>query len=302
MKRIAIVVVVTAALVVGHLQLRAAETAKFRYIAAMYADGKGLGLKQPEGIACGAKGQIVVGDTGNDRLVRFTYENKTVSNGVEVKVPELSSPSRVQLNSKGEIYALDTVQRRVVHLTPAGELKDVIAFSGVPAPTPVVPKGLAIDSSDNVYVLDVFGARVLVLDAQGQFQKALAFPADIGFGSDVAIDSAGSVLLLDSLKRRIFSAAKDATAFTPVGGDLSGTIVTLPTYLMPTKSGIFVVEGNGSSIVGLGRDGAFLSRQLSMGWAEGSLNHPSQMCVNDADEVFIADSGNSRVQIFQLIR
>lgn len=302
MKRVSIIAIVTAALLVVHWPLRAAETAKFRYVASVYADGKGAGLKLPEGIACGAKGQIVVGDTGNDRLLRFTYQDKAVGGGTEIKIPQVSSPARVQLNSKGEIYALDTVQRRVVHLTPEGEFKDVLAFDGVPAPATVVPKGLAIDSGDNIYVLDVFGARVLVLNAQGQFQKALAFPAEIGFGSDVAIDSTGSVLLLDSLKRRVFSAAKDAAAFTPLGGDLSGTVVTLPTYLMPTKNGIFIVEGNGSSIVGLGRDGAYLSRQLTMGWTEGSLNHPSQMCMNDQDMLFIADTNNSRIEVFQVIR
>ena len=39
-----------------------------------------------------------------------------------------------------------------------------------------------------------------------------------------------------------------------------------------------------------------------MGWKEGQLNHPSQLCVNDKDEVFIADRDNSRVQVFQLTR
>ena len=63
-----------------------------------------------------------------------------------------------------------------------------------------------------------------------------------------------------------------------------------------------MVEGNGSSIVSFGRDGSFLARQLTMGWNEGSLNHPAQMCINDKDEVFIADRDNSRVQVFQLIR
>ena len=100
----------------------------------------------------------------------------------------------------------------------------------------------------------------------------------------------------------MFSAAKDASSFAPLGGDLTEFLATLPTYMTASKGGIFVVEGNGSSIVGFGRDGSFLSRQLTMGWNEGTLNHPSQICINDKDEVFIADRDNSRVQVFQLIR
>ena len=59
---------------------------------------------------------------------------------------------------------------------------------------------------------------------------------------------------------------------------------------------------NGSGIVILGQDGSFHGRQLSMGWTEGLLYFPSQMCVNDKGEVFIADRGNSRVQIFTLVK
>ncbi len=50
------------------------------------------------------------------------------------------------------------------------------------------------------------------------------------------------------------------------------------------------------------RDGSFVARQLTPGWDEGSLKQPSQMCINDRDEAFIADRDNSRVQVFQLIR
>jgi hypothetical protein len=39
-----------------------------------------------------------------------------------------------------------------------------------------------------------------------------------------------------------------------------------------------------------------------MGWNEGSLHNPSQICINDKDEVFVADRDNSRIQVFQLLR
>ncbi len=301
MKRVSLACLVAAALVFGHLGLDAAETARFRHVVSLYLDDKGGGLNRPEGVACDAKGQVVVADTGNDRLLRFTYLDKTVAGGTTVKIPELSAPSRVELNSKGDIYALDSMQRRIAHLGPTGAFKGAVTFEGAPSPATSVVKDFALDSADNVYALDVFSARVLVLDAQGKFQKALPLPNDIAFASALAVDAAGNVLLLDSIKRRLFSAAKDATAFAQVGGDLSQAVVTLPTFMTASKGNIFVVE-SASSIVSLGRDGSFLGRQLSMGWDEGSLNHPSQMCINDKDDVFIADRDNSRIQVFRLTR
>ena len=301
MKTASCVGLVAAALVLGHLRLAAGEAGSFRYLAAVYFDDKGAGLQLPEGVACGGDGQMVVGDTGNDRLVRFTFRDKAVTGGTEIRNPQLSAPTRVQLNSKGEIYAFDGRQRRIVHFGADGAFKEVLAFDGLPAPATIVAKDFRIDQADNIYVLDIFSARVLVLDAAARFKKAVPFPDDAGSGAHLAIDASQTLLLLDGIKRRMFSAGKDASAFAPLGGDLTGFLPTLPTYMTANRGAVFVAEGGGS-IASLGSDGSFLARQLTMGWTEGLLNHPSQLCVNDKDEVFVADRDNSRIQIFQLTR
>lgn len=302
MKRFLSALVLASCALLASPQFTEAQGARLRYLAAVYVDSKGVGLNLPEGIACGADGQVVVGDTGNDRLLRFVYRDKAFTAGTEIKNPQVTAPARVQMNPKGELFVLDSIQRRLVYLSPEGEFKGPLAFDGIPAPTTIVPKSLAIDTSGNIFVLDVFASRVLVLNADRQFQKALPLPGDAGFVSDLTVDSVGTVYLIDAVKRRVFSAAKDATTFTTLGKDLSEVITTLPTYVTTSKGTILVVEGNGSRIIGLGRDGSFLTRQLAMGWAEGALNHPSQICVNDKDEVFVADRDNSRVQVFQLMR
>ena len=302
MKTVSFACLVAITLVFGHLRLTAAEGAKLRFLASVYSDANGGGFSLPEAVACGANGSFAVGDTGNNRLLRFTYVDKTVRGGDEIKIPQLSAPVRIHMTSTGQILALDSVQRRIVQFGPEGEFKAVLAFDGVPAPATIVPRSFTIDSADNVYVLDVFSARVLVLDAQGRFQRVLPLPDGIGFGTDLSVDAGGTVYLLDSIRRRLFSAARGANVFTPLGGDLNESVGTLPTSITTSKGIIFVVEGSGSSIVSFGRDGSFLSRQLTMGWEEAALNHPSQMCINDKDEVFIADRDNSRIQVFQLMR
>jgi len=293
--------VIAIAIVLG-AAVEADQTAKFRYLASVYSDGQGGALNRPEGVACGPNGQLVVGDTGNDRLVRFTFKDKTIGGGEAVKIPELSAPSRLQLNSKGEIYALDGRQRRIVRLGADGQFKAGMAFEGAPPPATVVPKAFTIDAADNVYVLDVFSARVLVVGADGGFQRAVALPEDLGAAADLALDASGSLLVLDAIKRRLFAAPKAAATFAPLGSDLSDALVTMPTSLTTSKGTTFVLEGSGSTVVSLRSDGTFIARQLAPGAADGSLNHPAQMCINDKDEAFIADRDNSRIQVFQLIR
>jgi hypothetical protein len=294
------------ALIIGLLSLPflsfGAETAKFRHIQSVYFDDRGTGMKQPEGVACNDNATVVVGDTGNGRLLRYTFQDRSVKAGAEIKVAQLSNPIRVQMNSKGEIFALDGKQRRIVRLGPSGEFKDYLTPEGLPSPSSFVPRSFKVHGNDNIYILDIFSGRVLVVAPDGKYQRHIPFPKNFGFFSDLAVDPKGSILLIDSIKRMVFAAQKDAKEFSPLGGNLK-EYLSFPTYITTDARGtIYVVDENGAGIVILGPDGSFLGRQLTMGWNEGLLYYPSQICINDKGETFIADRGNNRVQIFNMVK
>ena len=279
-----------------------AETVKFKYIQSIYLDEKGGGLKQPEGVACNEKSLLVVGDTENDRILRYTFQEKNLKEGTEIKIPQLSNPIRVQINSRGEIFALDGKRRRVVRLTPEGAFKGYVDPEGVPSPSTYVARSFKIDRNNNIYILDIFTGRILILNPEGKYQKQIPFPKDYGFFSDLSVDSKGTVFLIDCIKAMVFSAPKDSNSFSPLTKGLR-EYLNFPTSITTDNRGtIYIVDENGSGIVILGQDGSFLGRQLSMGWNEGLLYYPSQMCINEKGEVFVADRGNSRVQIFTLIK
>jgi DNA-binding beta-propeller fold protein YncE len=64
------------------------------------------------------------------------------------------------------------------------------------------------------------------------------------------------------------------------------------------KGKLYLVDTNGNGVVLLGLDGSFLGRQLSLGWSDGQVNYPSQLCVTDGGELWVADRFNHRVQQF----
>ena len=279
-----------------------AETVKFRYLQSVYFDDKGGGLKQPEGVACNEKSLVVVGDTGNDRLLQYTFQDKSLKSGSEIKIPQLTNPIRVQINSKGEIFVLDGKKRRILRLSPEGGFKGYVDPEGVPSPSTYVPRSFKIDRNNNIYILDIFSGRVLALNSEGKYQKQIPFPKDYGFFSDLSVDSKDTLVLVDCVKATVFSAAKDSNNFSPLTKNLR-EYLNFPTSITTDNRGtIFVMDENGSGIVILGQDGSFQGRQLNMGWNEGLLYFPSQMCVNEKGEVFIADRGNSRIQIFTLVK
>jgi hypothetical protein len=278
-----------------------AETVKFKYLQSVYFDDRGGGIKQPEGVACNEKSLLIVGDTGNDRLLRYTFQDRNLKGGSEIKIPQLSNPIRVQINSKGEIFALDGKKRRIVRLSPEGTFRNYVDPEGIPSPSPFVSKSFGIDRSDNIYLLDIFTGRVLVLNPEGKYQKQIPFPKEYGFFSDLSVDSKGNILLIDCVKATVFSAPKDSNSFSPLTKSLR-EYLDFATSITDRRGSVYIVDEDGGGIVILGADGTFVGRQLSKGWNEGLLYFPSQMYVNERGEIFIADRGNSRVQIFTLVK
>ena len=279
-----------------------AQAVKFRHLLSLYSDDKEGGMKNPEGVACSEKSLLVVSDTGNGRLLRYTFQEKALKTEGEIKVPQLTYPLRIQINSKGEIFVLDGKKRRILRLTPAGEFKGYVDPEGLPSSPAMVPRSFKIGTNDTIYILDIFGERVIELSPDGKYRKHFEFPKSHGFFSDLAVDSKGNLLLMDSTQRMVYSAAREAKGFLPLTKNLRDYL-NFPTNLTTDGRGrIYIVDENGSGIVILAQDGSYLGRQLSMGWNEGLLYYPSQMAINEKGEAFIADRGNNRVQIFAVIQ
>ena len=274
----------------------AAEPVKFKMMAPLYVDGKGAGIRQPEGVSCRGN-SLLVADTGNGRILQYTIAGNAWTPGAEIALPQVPYPIRVDMNSKGEIFALDGKLRRIARIAASGEFQGYVAPAGEIQGT-VMPRSFRIDRNDNLFILDVFSARVLVLDPSGKVQREIPFPKDYGFFSDLAVDSGGNILLVDSVRKRVFTAAKNSSSISPLSENLKEEVLFPTSIATDSKGTIFLVDQNGSGILILGQDGSFRGRRLSMGWKEGFLRFPAQMCINEAGNAFIADRGNNRVETF----
>lgn len=273
---------------------------KIKWVTSIYADASGVGLKYPEGVACGSD-FIVVADTGNNRLVRYTYRDESVIPDAEFSVPR-SVPIIVQLNAKGDVYFLDGRERRIVKIGATGEEEGPVKPKSVPSSKEIIPKSFRIDDRGNIYILDIFSAQVLVLDADEQYLRRIPFPERFGFFSDLEIGGQGQVFLLDSVEAVVYSAAEDSKTFSPMTASLKD-VMNFPVRMTIDDQGIlYLVDQNGSGLGIIGQDGSFLGRKLGLGWNQSGLYYPSQSCISGNGSVFIADRNNSRVQMFMIDR
>jgi len=275
---------------------------QFRHRLSIYSDGRNGGLKHPEGIACGDSAGLVVADSGNGRLLRYVFEKNALNPAATVfEVPQLVYPVKIEISAKGDMYVLDGRQRRIIRLGSDGSFRGYLEPQGVPGGNRHVPRSFSLGADDKIYILDILSERVLVLNPDGGYVKQVDFPEKFGFFSDLTVDDRGNILIVDSIDNMLFSARDTAARVSPLTSALKQYMRYPAGITTDARGRIYLVDRNGGQVVILGQDGSYLSRQSTFGWKEGHLNFPAQACINEQNEVFIADTLNSRVQIFQII-
>ena len=272
-------------------------------VVSIYADEAGLALREPRSVGCNAESVIVVADTGNHRLVRYTFEGGAVRGGTPIKVGQIGNPVRVKLSSKGEIFVLEGKQHRIVRLSPTGEFRGYVEPVGLSAPSSFTPVTFDIDPNDNLSILDGLSQRALVLDSSGKVVRDLALPRGPTLFTDIAADAQGTLFLIDTVNATIYSAAAGASSFSPLTRAMKDSM-SLPTTIATDSRGLlYVMDLTGGSILLLAQQGgSFQGRALGFGWNEGMLRYPTDLCVNAKGEAFVADRANSRVQVATVVR
>ena len=255
-----------------------------------YGDAKGDPLKSPGGVACTAEGRVVLADSGNGRLLAYAFTDGALVAGAAIKFPELGVPVRLQIDSRGNLLSLDAKTRRIVRVGEEGKFGGFVAPKGVPPAAGFFPVSFKLDKADNLYLLDVASARVVVLDREGAFVRQIAEPLGATF-SDIAIDAKGTVLAVDGPHAAVYA---DGVLLSRVK-----EYASFPSYITVSPPGLIVlVDNHGNGLVVLGADGAYLGRRLSIGWTEGLVYYPEQICIDAKGNTFVADRGNNRLQAF----
>jgi sugar lactone lactonase YvrE len=288
---VAMMILLLPALAVGEEQ-----QIRFKHDRSLYADDKGGGLSQPEGIAC-SKNRLVAADTGNGRLVLYSIVDGELRGGKEIRLPQVVYPIRVVMNTKGDLYALDERQRKIARLSPDGAFQQYVDLSAGPTTGIVVPVGISLDGKDNLYVLDIGGGRVMVFGDDGKYQRQVDLPKEYGFITDLATNEKGTIFLIDSVSGVVYSTAKDPAVFTPITEKLKDDMKFATNIVADDKGFLFISDQNGGGIIVISQSGT-IRRLFSMGWKEGTLRYPSQLCINTDGDLFVADRANSRIQRF----
>jgi DNA-binding beta-propeller fold protein YncE len=274
-----------------------------------YGDGAGE-MAFPQGVAVDGLGRIFVADTGNNRVLRFDPEGSYLGEfgGLGFELGRFDGPQDLFVGEALQLWVLDGENLRVVRYDLRGNLVGLVfdmASEEVRARLGLVrPGGLAADTGGLLYVTDASGDRLIVYQTlNGEISELGGFgtqPGRLRFPTGVAVDDRGTIAVADGGNSRI--QALDAFGGFVRAWPLSGkhemgrvSVVWLP------ERRLAVAESDSSRISVVAFDGRLLARLEERGSGPGQLAKPGALTVDRSGRIYVADTDNHRVQVFELV-
>lgn len=214
----------------------------------------------------------------------------------------MSSPYGVAVDADDNIYVTDLKRGRIVVYNADGKFKRYIGdFKGEGLFQD--PQSIAIDlGTGRIYLTDTARDFVLILDRTGKVLAQLGKrgggngPAEFKQPTEVAIYD-GEVFILDRKNGRIQVLDLDGNFRRQF--DLGGAGSSDANGMAFDSQGrLFVPALNWVEV--FNREGHLLFRFGQSGTQPGEFHAPKGICTDSKDRLYVMDSGNLRVQVFQI--
>lgn len=267
------------------------------------------------GIAFDSSGRMFVSDQNNHRVQVYTFNNgepvyqSTIG---ETGVPgsdndHFNHPLRLGVDGNDRLYIVDYDNGRVQRCSETMGGWSCATFAG----GLTQPGGIDVDGAGNVFVSDRGNDQILQCDSSG---ACTPFVTNLpGWTVDVAVDSAGHVFATDWRNHVVREFDGSGSELSPFAGTENVPYVTdsdhthEPRGMATDADGnLYVAEREGQRLLKLAPDGAQLWSVGQPGvWGDDNAHFGSvstgiegSPAVDAAGNVYVTDSGNNRVQVF----
>jgi uncharacterized protein (TIGR03663 family) len=232
-------------------------------------DGRGQ-FNEPWGIAVDGNGNVYVSDTWNHRIQKFDHQGNFLtmwgqfgSTGGELGQPDLFyGPRALQVGQDGNLYVMDTGNKRIQSFTPDGDFVGQYGGSGVVEGRFDEPVGLGQDAAGNWYVADTWNQRIQKFDPQ--FNYVSQWPVN-GWASQSVVNKPG--LAVD-----------------------------------PTRSVVYALDPENYRVLAFGTDGTFRAMFGQYGNDAMSFMLPTGIAVGPQGKIYVADGDGQRIMVFPALQ
>ena len=267
--------------------------------------GSGNGqFMNPRGMAIDADGNVYVCDSGNDRIQKFTAGGVYVTQwgGSGSGNGQLSFPAGIVVDEDGFVYVSEVLNHRIQKFTSSGAYVAQWGTNGFGDGEFNNPNGLALDAFGYLYVTDAANDRVQKFTPTGayvtQWGSSGTGPGQFLVPGAMTIDAENNVYVFDANNHRVqkFSSAGASVAQWPPSFllDLAPAVAT---GLAPTPAGDMLVLSS-TVMRRYSPSGTLLGTFGSSGSGNGQLTGANGIATDTAGNIYVADTGNHRVQKF----
>ena len=260
------------------------------------------GLQEPSDVAVAANGDVFVLDKDASKVFVFDRAGKPKldfgNNGSGAG--QFEDPESLAVLPNGHTLVADTGNDRIQVFDSSGKFLFQFGSSGKLQGQFDTPTGIAVDQFGIVFVADQDNHRIQVFSEQGIFLRTFQIN---GAPRDVAIDPQRNLyVLVPNLSTVIRIPANRERAKTLVGQNEALDFIKSASGIVSDMRGdLYITEQSDESIKKLDPQGHILLSFGSDGEDRGQFDEPSGIGVDLQGNIFVADSDNHRIQVFQVI-
>lgn len=260
-------------------------------------------LDKPMGVAVSQANRLYVTDSGKDRVVVFDADGKFLLSFGQGDSEEgrLKNPTYLALDKREKVYVTDLDSKTVMVFSSEG------TFLGEVWPDndrefKWTPLALTFDREGNLYLSDILEHRIIVLKPNREIKMTIGREGReegrLFYPNGIAVDTNGRIFVADSNNSRV-------QVFDAEGKFLWATdIEGLPRGVALNRRGLLYVANtleHRLEVYSVAPGKLFLRSMIGeLGSSEHGLQFPNGLAVDSDDRVYIADRGNSRVQIWSI--
>jgi peptidoglycan/xylan/chitin deacetylase (PgdA/CDA1 family)/streptogramin lyase len=256
-------------------------------------------LSQPTAVATDPSGNVVVADTGHDRVVRLTPSGRFL--GMLGGAGTLSGPSGVAVDAYGDVYVTDTGHARIVEFGPDGSVQRAWGTEGEAPGQFEFPTAVTLEPGGDLYVADTGNGRVQRFPPTGGLPTQIIGRPGTRRGqfdapSGVAVSLTGDVFVSDTGNDRVqvFSSTGAFKRSWGKPGSAPGRLDGPEGLAVDASGAVLVVDGGNDRVQAFTAAGRFL-RATEPRRASQMLQAPAGMAIDCSGRVQVADGDGNRV-------
>lgn len=258
----------------------------------------------PTGIEIDILGNIFVSDTGNDRVIKCDREGTFLAEvgGFGWDDGEFNRPAYIATDNGLNVYVVDAQNKRIqrfdhnLNFVSTIEIKEeggLLEFG--------LLEGIALTSFGEIIVSDIETDVLIKLDGFFEYERSFGGSGEIlrdPFGISVSPD--GEVYVADSQNDRVVV----FDSFGNVVRSFGEKRLKNPEGVTVGRDKLVYVANTGkNSLTVFDRNGdLILEEQGNSGTAAVNLSRPTDLKFGKENKLFVVDSGNSRILVFELLR